>query len=150
MPEQLIATAGVWFFAACAADFVAMFVEHAGAPRSPEEDAERKRAALLALMLASLATTALLILQGFFLTTTAETLLRAAIVAAPIAAMLLGSLLGAVAGAVVRSAAPTMRTLALPLVLVAFALTLYAASPSIVALANSIQHGELELPVHPV
>jgi hypothetical protein len=150
MPEQLIATAGVWFFAACAAAFAAVFVEQAGAARSPEEDGERKGAASLMLMLASLLTPGLLLLHGFFLTAAVDTLLRIWIMAAPIAAILLGSIFGAMFGAVARGAAPAMRKLALPLGLAALALTLFATTPSIVALVNGLQDGVLELPVRPV
>ncbi len=151
MPEELIATAGLWFFAACAAAFAAVFVEQAGAARSPEEDGERKGgAAALMLMLASLLTPGLLLLHGFFLTAAVDTLQRIWIMAAPVAAILLGSIFGAILGALARGAAPTMRKLALPLAFAALALTLYAASPSIVALANSLQDGVLELPVRPV
>ena len=150
MPEQLIATAGVWFFAACAAAFAAVFVEQAGAARSPEEDTERKGAAAMMLMLASLLTPGLLLLHGFFLTAAADTLARIWIMAAPIAAVLLGSIAGAIFGAVGRGAAPAMRKLALPLGLAALGLTLFAAMPSIVALVNGLQDGVLELPVRPV
>lgn len=150
MPEQLIAIAGLWFFAACAAEFAAVFVEQAGAARSPEEDASRRRAASLMLMLVSLLTPGLLLLHGFFLTAGADTLLRIWIMAAPVAAMLLGAIFGAILGALAGSAAPTMRKLALPLGLAALALALYATSPSIVALANGLQDGAFELPVRPV
>jgi ABC-type thiamin/hydroxymethylpyrimidine transport system permease subunit len=150
MPEQLIATTGVWYFAACVVAFAAVFVEQAGAARSPEEDAERRGAAGLMLMLASLLTPGLLLLHGFFLTAAVDTLLRIWIMATPVAAILLGSIFGAVFGAVARGAAPTMRKLALPLGLAALALTLFATSPSIVALANGVQDGVLELPVRPV
>jgi len=148
MPEQLIATAGIWFFAACAAAFAAVFVEQAGAARSPEEDGERKQS--LILMLASLLTPGLLLLHAFFLTATVETELRIWLMAAPVAAILLGSLLGAIVGAIANGAAPTMRKLALPLGLIALALALFATYPSILALANGVQDGILELPVHPV
>lgn len=145
MPEQLIAIAGLWYFAACVAVFVATFVEQAGAARSPEEDSERKRGSMLALTLATLVTVGLLLLHGFFRTASVETL-RVEMLAAPIAAMMLGSLFGAIFGAIARSAAPVMRKLALPFVLVALALTLYAALPTIVALANGLR----ELPAPPV
>jgi hypothetical protein len=150
MPEQLIATAGIWFFAACAAAFAAVFVEQAGAARSPEEDGERKQGATLILMFASLLTPGLLLLHGFFLTHGAEAELRIWLMAAPVASIIVGSLLGAIVGAIARGAAPTMRKLALPLGFVALALTLFATSPSIVALVNSLQDSQLELPVHPV
>jgi hypothetical protein len=149
MPEQLIATAGAWFFAACAAQFVAVIIEQAGAARSPEEDGDRKRAVMQTLVLVSFVTIGLLLLHGFFLTA-ADATARTLVMAAPIAAMLLGSLLGAILGALVRGAAPAMRKLALPVALVALAVTLYAALPTIVALAHALQSGALELPVHPV
>jgi hypothetical protein len=147
MPGQVIAIAGVWFFIACAAAFAAVFVEQAGAARSPEEDGAHKPAASLMLMLASLLTPGLLLLHGFFLTASVDAMLRIWVMAAPIAAVLVGSILGAVFGALARGAAPTMRRLALPLGLAALALTLYATSPSIVALANGLEDGILELPV---
>jgi hypothetical protein len=150
MPEQLIATAGVWFFAACFAAFVTVFVEQAGAVRSPEEEGETKRAAAIIAFLASLLTPGLLLLHGFFLTATSDVSLRAILMSTPIAAILLGSLLGAIVGALARGTAPTMRKLALPLSLIALGLTLFATMPSIVALANALQDGVLELPVHPV
>lgn len=150
MPEQLIAAAGIWYFAACAAAFAAVFVEQAGAARSPEEDGETKSAAKLMLMLASLLTPGLLLVHGFFLTAATDAPLRIWIMGAPIAAVLLGSLFGAILGAVARGAAPAMRRVALPLGLAALALTLFATSPSIVALVNGVQGGVLELPVRPV
>ena len=149
MPEQLIATAGVWFFAACAAQFVAVIVEQAGAARSPEEDGDRGRAVMQALVLVSFLTVGLLLLHGFFLTA-AEATARTAIMTTPIAAMLLGSLLGAIFGALARGAAPALRKIALPIAIVALGVTLFAVSPSIVALVNGLQDGVLELPVRPV
>lgn len=143
MLEELIATAGVWFFAACGAVFAAMFVEQAGAARSPEEDSERKRSATLVLMLASLLAPGLLLLHSFYLTTD-DPSPGAALMVAAIAATLLGSMTGAIFGALARGAAPIMRNLALPLVLIALALAIYAALPSIVALVNT-----LNLPLRP-
>ena len=151
MPEQLIAIAGLWYFAACAAAFASVFVEQAGAARSPEEDGERTGgAAALLLILASLLTPGLLLLHGFFLTAAVDTLLRIWVLATPIAAIVLGSMLGGILGATSRNLAPAMRRLALPFGLAALALTLFATSPSIVALANGVQDGVLELPVRPV
>jgi hypothetical protein len=150
MPEQLIETAGIWFFAACIAAFAAVFVEQAGAARSPEEDGETKSAAKLMLMLASVLTPGLLLVHGFFLTAATDTMLRVWLMGVPIAAVLLGSLLGAIMGAAARGAAPFMRKLALPLGLAALALTLFATTPSIVALVNGLQDGVLELPVRPI
>ncbi len=148
--QQLIVTAGLWYFAACLLQFVAVFVEQAGAARSPEEEGERRTAAGLMLTLASLLTPGLLLLHGFFLTVGADAAVRVGILAAPIAALLLGALLGAMLGAAARGVAPAMRKAVLPLGLMALAITLYATSPSLVALANSLRDGMLELPVRPV
>lgn len=150
MPEQLIATAGAWYISACAALFVMALVEQAGAPRSPEQDEHRKNALAKALLLTSLLTPALLLLQGYFVTAGAESTQRAAIMGAPIAAMLLGSLLGAFLGALLGHAASAMRKLAWPLALIALALALYAVHPSIVALVKALQSGVLDLPVRGV
>lgn len=150
MLEQLIGIAGIWFLAACAAEFAAVFAEQAGAVRSPDEDSERKSALTLMLMLASLLTPGLLLLHAFFLTAAVDPTIRIWLMAAPVAAMLGGSLLGAILGAIARSAAPAMRKIGLVLGIVALALTLFATSPSIVALANGLQDGILELPVRPV
>jgi hypothetical protein len=151
MPEQLIAIAGLWYFAACVAAFASVFVEQSGAARSPDEEGERKHGAVaLALMLVSLLTPGLLLLHGFFLTAAVDSLLRIWVMAAPVAAILLGSIFGAIFGSIARGAVPTMRKLALPLGLAALALTLFATMPSIVAFANGLQDGILELPVRPV
>ena len=151
MPEQLIAIAGLWFFVACIAAFASVFVEQAGAARSPDEEGERKHGAVaLMLMLISLLTPGLLLLHGFFLTAAVDMVARVWIMAAPIAAVLLGSIAGAIFGAVARGAAPAMRKLALALGVAALALTLFATSPSIVALVNGLQDGVLELPVRAV
>jgi hypothetical protein len=53
--------------------------------------------------------------------------------------VLLGALFGAFAGAGVKGAAPLMRKLALPLDLLAFAVTIYAVSPSIQAMMEAVQ-----------
>lgn len=146
MPEQLIATGGAWYFAACVAAFASVFVEQAGAARSPEEENERKGGATaLMLMLFSLLTPGLLLLHGFLLTAAMDTWLRIWVMAAPVTAILLGSILGAIFGALARGAAPAMRKLAAPLAVAALALTLYAASPSLVALANGLQDGSIQL-----
>lgn len=100
--------------------------------------------------LASLLTPGLLLVHGFFLTAAVDTLLRIWIMAAPISAILLGSIMGAIFGAFARDAAPVMRKLAMPLGLIALAVTLFATSPSVVALLNGLQDGILELPVRPV
>ena len=136
MLEGLIATAGVWFFAGCGAVFAAMFAEQAGAARSPEEDGERNQTALLVLMLASLLAPGLLLLRGFYLTA-GDPGARAGLMGIAIAATVLGSITGAIFGALVRGAAPLMRRAALPLALVALALAMYVALPSLLALAHA-------------
>lgn len=138
MPEQLIATAGVWYIAACAALFVVALVEQAGAPRSPEDDHHRKSALATSRLLLSLATPTLLLLHGYFITAGTDSVQRAVVMGAPVAAMLLGSLLGALAGALLGGAGAAMRKPAWPLALIALALTLYAVHPSILALVQAL------------
>jgi hypothetical protein len=148
MPEQLIATAGVWFFAASALQFVAAFVEQAGAPRSPEEDGERKPAARLVFFFASLLTIGLLLCVP--LSPEVEPVTRLLVLQTPIAAMFSGAMLGAIFGALAQGVAPTMRKVAIPLALAALALALYVAHPSLLGLANGLLGGAPELPVRPV
>jgi hypothetical protein len=59
----------------------------------------------------------------------------------PVAAVLVGALLGAILGAAVKSAAPLMRKLALPLDVAAFALTIYATLATIQVLIQAAQNG---------
>jgi hypothetical protein len=141
MFADLIQIAGLWFLAAIALEALAIFVEQAGAARSPEDDHRRHRAVSLLAFLLALGTPSLLIAHGFFATQAQDQTLRAIAMGAPIAAVLLGSLLGAIFGAVAKGAASTMRKLALPLDLAAFALAIYATLPSIRTLIGAAQNG---------
>jgi hypothetical protein len=140
MFASLLQIAGLWFVVAIALEALALFVEQAGAARSPEDDEPRHRAASLIAFLLSLGTPGLLIAHGF-LSTHGHDQLRVIAMALPIAAVLLGALLGAIFGAVARGAAPAMRKLALPLDLVAFVVTIFATLASIQVLLGAAQDG---------
>ncbi|MGE0742218.1 MAG: hypothetical protein AB7O98_12835 [Hyphomonadaceae bacterium] len=142
MFAQLIEAAGVWFLVAAAAELVAVLVEQAAAARSPEEEAPRRggpSAALLAV--SALLAPGLLLAHGFLATHGGDTMLRAVAVGTPIAAMIVGALLGGILGAVAKGAAPLMRRLALPLGLIALAVTIFATWPSIQTLITAAQNG---------
>jgi hypothetical protein len=141
MFARLIELAGLWFLAAAALEFVAVFVEQAGAARSPEEDASRGKLANAALMLAALATPGLLLAHAFLVTHEADIIVRVWAMGAPIAAMLGGSILGGVFGALARGAAPSMRKVAPVLSLAALAATIVAAWPSILVLIAAARNG---------
>jgi len=141
MLETLIQTVGPWFLVAVALEAAAVFVEQWGAARSPDEEPPKHNAlALLALVL-TLVTPGLLLAHGFLATHDADQTIRVLAMSAPVAAILFGALLGAIVGAVARSAAPTMRKLALPLDLVAFLVTVFAALSSIRMLIEAAQNG---------
>jgi hypothetical protein len=142
MFANLIQIVGLWFLVACALEAVAVFVEQAGAARSPDEEDGKKRgaSALLAFLL-SLLTPGLLLAHGFLSTHEQEQTLRVIAMGLPIAAVLLGALLGAIFGAVARGTAPAMRKLALPLDLVAFAVAIFATLASIQVLIGAAQNG---------
>ena len=141
MLETLIQTVGPWFLVAVALEAAAVFVEQCGAARSPDEEPPKHNAlALLALVL-TLVTPGLLLAHGFLATHDADQTIRVLAMSAPVAAILFGALLGAIVGAVARSAAPTMRKLALPLDLVAFLVTVFAALSSIRMLIEAAQNG---------
>jgi hypothetical protein len=141
MPGTLIEFVGWWFFAAVAAETVAVFVEQAGSSRSPEEDGPKRGAMAALAFLLSLLTPGLLLAHGFLATHGQDQTLRVIAMALPVAAVLVGALLGAIFGAVVKGAAPLMRKLALPLDIVAFAVTVYAARASIQTLLGAAQTG---------
>lgn len=141
MFESLIGIVGIWFFAAVAAEALAVFVEQAGAARSPEEEGPKNGATALLALVLTLLTPGLLLAHGFLATHEQDQTLRVIAMGAPIAAVLLGSLLGAIFGALARPAAPAMRALALPLDLAAFAVTVYATLPSIRLLLEAAQTG---------
>ena len=137
MLETLIQTVGLWFFVAVAMEALAVFVEQAGASRSPDDDGPKHGGlALLALVL-TIVTPGLLLAHGFLATEGADQTLRVLAMSAPVAAVLVGALFGAIFGAAAKGAAPIMRKLALPLDLAAFAVTIYATLASIQMLLNS-------------
>ena len=96
--------------------------------------------ALLTLLL-TLTTPGLLLAHAFLVTHELDPTLRILAMAAPIGAVLLGSLLGAMFGAAANGAASAMRTLALPLELAAFALTIFATLASLRILLAAAQNG---------
>ena len=142
MFADLIQVVGLWFVVACACEALAVFVEQAGAARSPDEDDGRKQSASALIgFLLSLLTPGLLLAHGFLATHAQEQTLRVVAMGLPVAAVLLGALLGAVFGAVARGAAPLMRKLALPLDVVAFGVAIYATLASIQVLIGAAQNG---------
>ncbi|MEZ6024086.1 MAG: hypothetical protein R3C16_11890 [Hyphomonadaceae bacterium] len=140
MLTELIASAGLWFLVACAAEFVAVFVEQASAARTPEEDTERNGFVSLLRLAVALLTPGLLLAHAFLVTRDAE-FLRIVAMGAPIAAMILGALLGAMFGALARFAAAALRLITLPLALGTLALTIFATLPSIRVLIEAAQNG---------
>jgi hypothetical protein len=134
MLDSMVQAAGVWFFAAVAAQFAATLFEQAGAARSPEEDKPRRRVAALALFVASLATPALLLWHAYRVSAETDVATRLWLIAAPLAAMLGGGLVGAVAGVFARGAASALRAAAMWFALSALGLAVYAASPDLAAL----------------
>lgn len=141
MFANLIQVVGLWFVVAVAIEALAVFVEQAGAARSPDEDAPKHGAAALLTLLLSLLTPGLLLAHGFLTTHGQDQTLRLIAMGAPIAAVLLGALLGAIAGAVAKGAAPAMRKLALPLDLAAFTVAVFATLTSIQTLIAAAQNG---------
>lgn len=142
MFESLIQIVGLWFLVACALDAIAVFVEQAGSARSPdEEDGKKRGASALIAFLLSLLTPGLLLAHAILATNGQDQTIRVTAASLPIAAVLLGALLGAIFGAVARGAAPTMRKLALPLDLVAFAVAIFATLASIQVLIGAVQNG---------
>lgn len=141
MLETLIQSVGVWFLVAVALEAAAVFAEQWGSARSPDEEASKNNAlALLALVL-TLLTPGLLLLHGYVATHDVDQTIQIIAMGAPIAAILLGALIGAIVGAAARGAAPTMRKLALPLDIVAFLVTVFAALSSIQTVIDAAQSG---------
>jgi hypothetical protein len=141
MLSSLIQVMGPWFLAAIALEAVAVFAEQWGAVRSPDEEVRKHGAlALLALVL-SLLTPGLLLAHGYITTRTQEQTLLVLAVGLPLAAVLVGALLGAIMGAAAKDAAPLMRKLALPLDILAFAVTIYATLATIQVLIQAAQNG---------
>lgn len=136
MLGQLIASVGLWFLVAVALETAAVFVEQWGASRSPDDDGpKRSGLALLALVLTIL-TPGLLLLHAFVATEQTQDV-RLIAMSAPVAAILVGALLGAIVGAAARGLAPTMRKLALPLDILAFAVTIFATLASLQAISGA-------------
>jgi hypothetical protein len=139
MLGTLIQIVGPWFLLAVALEALAVLVEQWGSARSPDEEPRKHNAlALLALVLTIL-TPGLLIAHGVIATRGADQSLMVLAIGAPIAAVLLGALAGAIVGAAARGAAPLMRKLALPLDLLAFAVTIFAVLTSIQAMIQAVQ-----------
>lgn len=142
MFANLINVVGLWFVIACALEALAVFVEQAGAVRSPdEEDGRKQSASALIAFLLSLLTPGLLLAHGFLATHEQDQTLRALAMGLPVVAVLLGALLGAIFGAMARGAAPLLRKLALPLDLAAFGVAIYASLSSIQQLIGAAQNG---------
>ena len=141
MLSALLETTGYWFLIASAALALAVFVGQAGAARSPDEDRLPNSAHALLTLLLTLTTPGLLLAHAFLVTHELDPTLRILAMAAPIGAVLLGSLLGAMFGAAANGAASAMRTLALPLELAAFALTIFATLASLRILLAAAQNG---------
>jgi hypothetical protein len=142
MFADLIAASGLWFLIAAVLLGVTVFVEQAGAARSPEEEGERKHGAMgVVLGILALLTPGLLLAHAFLTTHEASDIIRIAALAAPIAAVLLGALLGAIFGAMAASAGAAMRKAAPILALAGFAVTMFATLPSIRVLLDAAQNG---------
>ncbi|MBL8545169.1 MAG: hypothetical protein JNL81_01825 [Hyphomonadaceae bacterium] len=141
MLEALIQIVGPWFLVAVAFDAASVLVEQWGAVRSPDEDRPKHGAlALLALVL-TLLTPGLLLAHGYITARSHDQTLLVIAVGLPVAAVLGGALIGAILGAAVAGAAPLMRNLALPLDVVAFAVTIFATLASIQTLIQAAQNG---------
>ncbi|MCX7358903.1 MAG: hypothetical protein NT015_12285 [Alphaproteobacteria bacterium] len=100
--DALISTAGLGYFVAVAAVFIAALIAKAGAARAPNEEPTRPGFVMASLAFASALTPAVLALYGYSIT--AETGQRIVLMAAPIVAGFLGSMVGALIGLVTRDA----------------------------------------------
>lgn len=141
MLGPLIQAVGLWFFVAVALETLAVFAEQWGAARSPDEEKPKHNALALLAFVLTLLTPGLLLAHGYISTQGGDQTLFMIAVAAPVAAVLVGALLGAIMGAAVKGAAPLMRKLALPLDIVAFAVTIYATAVTIQILIQATQNG---------
>jgi hypothetical protein len=151
MFASLVATAGLWFVIACAFQILAVFVEQAGAARSPEEDKPHAGFGAFAVGVAALLAPGLLLMHGYFVTEgAADPSLRMLALGAPLAVVILGALLGAIFGAIAPGTASVTRAAAPWFAVVGLVLAAYAAMASIAALIAAIQNGGvLVLPVTP-
>lgn len=100
--DALISTAGLGYFVAVAAVFIAALIAKAGAARAPNEEPARPGFVMALLAFAGALTPAVLVLYGYAVG--AETGQRIVLMVAPIAVGFLGSLLGALIGLVTRDA----------------------------------------------
>lgn len=105
--DALISTAGLGYFAAIAAVFVAALIAKAGAPRAPNEEPVRPGFVMATLAFSAALTPCVLMLYGYLAGETASQ--RIVLMILPIAAGFLGSLLGALLGLVTRSARAMFR-----------------------------------------
>ncbi|MEZ5955997.1 MAG: hypothetical protein R3C27_02125 [Hyphomonadaceae bacterium] len=141
MLALLIQAVGLWFFVAVAFETLAVFTEQWGSARSPDEEKPKNNVLALLSLVLTLLTPGLLLTHAYIGTEGRDQTLFVLASAAPIAALLTGALLGAITGAAVRGAAPLMRKLALPLDIVAFAVTIYATLATIQVLIQAAQSG---------
>jgi hypothetical protein len=151
MFASLVATAGLWFVVACAFQAVAVFVEQAGAARSPEDDKPHAGFAGFVAGAAALLAPGLLLMHGYFVTEgAADPTMRMLALGAPIAACIAGALVGAIFGAIASGATPFMRMIAPWFAMLGLMVAAYAAMASISALVAATQNGGvLVLPVTP-
>jgi arginine exporter protein ArgO len=141
MLEALIQIVGPIFLVAIALEAVSVLAEQWGAARSPDEDAPKHNALALLALLLTILTPGLLLAHGYVATHAQDQSLLVIAVGLPVAAVLVGALLGAILGAAVKGAAPLMRKLALPLDIIAFAVTIYATLATIQVLIQAAQNG---------
>jgi hypothetical protein len=142
MFASLVDVAGFWFVIACAFQAVVVFVEQAGAARSPEEEKPRGGFGAFAIGAAALLAPGLLLMHGFFRTELGPNeAFRVLALGAPIGASIVGALLGSIFGSIARGAVPAMRAVAPWFAVIGLILAVYATLPSIVALIGAIQNG---------
>lgn len=141
MVETIAALTGVWFLIAVAAEFAAVAVEQAGAPRAPSEEPARPGFPGMVLALASLLTPGVLLIHAFVVTASAGDGVRMAAMALPVAAMILGAIVGAVAGLAARPARVMLRMAAIVFALGALILALAASWPSLRIVVDAAQNG---------
>lgn len=102
MIDALISTAGLGYFAAVVAMFIAALIAKAGAARAPNEEPQRRGFVMASLAFASAFTPAVLVIYGYAVT--ADMTHRVILMSLPIVAGFLGSLIGALIGLATRDA----------------------------------------------
>lgn len=100
MIDALVATAGLGYFTAIAAVFVAALIAKAGAARAPNEEPARPGFVMATLAFAAALTPGVLMIYGYAVGQDSGQ--RIALMILPIAAGFLGSLIGALIGLVTR------------------------------------------------